>query len=52
MKLSCVDQSEIDGDCYLLSVANRVIMYGSILRMQSLLRFLPPYFEYTDDKLA
>jgi hypothetical protein len=52
MKVSCVDQSEVDGDCYILSVANRVILYGSILRISSLQRFLPAYFEFKDDKLA
>ena len=52
MKLSCIDQSEADGDCYVLSVANIVIMYGSILRMQSLQRFLPAYFDFVDDQNA
>ena len=42
----------MDGDCYILSVAGRVVLYGSLLRMQSLQRFLPAYFEFKDDKNA
>jgi hypothetical protein len=52
MKLSCVDQSETDGDCYLITVAKRTILYGSILRMSSLQRFLPAYFDFVDDKFT
>lgn len=50
MKLSCLDQSQTDGDCYILSVANKVILYGSLLRLSSLQRFLPAYFEFFDDR--
>ena len=28
-----------------------MILYGNLLRMSSLQRFLPAYFEFTDDKL-
>jgi hypothetical protein len=51
MKLSCVDQSASDGDCYLLKTANRVILYGNLLRQSSLLRYLPAYFEFNDDSI-
>ena len=51
MKLSCVDQNAADGDCYLLKVANRVILYGNILRASSLLKYLPAYFEFQDDSV-
>ena len=58
MKLSCIDQSVADGDCYLLSVANvsvppltpqRVVLFGSLMRQSSLLRYLPGYFDFVDD---
>jgi hypothetical protein len=51
MKLSCVDQSRADGDCYLLSIQNRVVLFGSLLRQSSLLRYLPGYFDFTDDSV-
>ena len=50
MKLSCIDQSEQDADCYILSVAGRVVLYGNMLRLSSLQRFLPAYFDFVDDK--
>lgn len=50
MKLSCIDQSSQDGDCYILQSASRTILYGSLLRLSSLSRFLPAYFEFQDDK--
>lgn len=49
MKLSCIDQSVSDGDCYLLNVANRIVLFGSLLRQSSLLRYLPGYFDFVDD---
>ena len=50
MKVSCLDQSQVDGDCYILNVAGRVFLYGSLLRMSSLQRFLPAYFDFYDDR--
>ena len=32
----------------MLAAADRVILFGSLLRQSSLLRFLPAYFDFSD----
>eukprot|EP00347_Sterkiella_histriomuscorum_P005551 403356179 len=50
MKISCIDQSAQDGDLYLLQIANKNILYGSILKISTILRYLPAHFEFPDDE--
>lgn len=46
MKLSCIDQSKVDGDCYILQASKKTVLFGSLLRMSSLSKYLPAYFDF------
>ena len=51
MKLHTLGQSQVDGDLHLLQLKKNPfnILYGSIAKTSSLLRYLPRHYSEKDD---